>query len=84
MSSPTTIKVSRALRDRIAARAAQEKTTLAGAIAHALDVSEEEKFWAEVAHQNRRLAAGGTRPSDERGLRDHLEPADDRLGRADW
>jgi hypothetical protein len=81
MSASTTIKVSRELRDRIAARAAREGTTLAGAIAHALDVSEEEVFWAEVAEHHRR----GSRTDRTDGtLREHLEPADDELGRDGW
>lgn len=81
MSTPTTIKVSRQLRDRIAARAAQEGTTLAGAISHALDVSDEETFWVRVTEQHRREA----HPDDGTGTpRDGLEPADDALGRDGW
>lgn len=81
MPSPTTIKVSRELRDRIAARAARDGTTLAGAITRALDASEAESFWAQVTEHHRRAPdiaeADGT-------MRDHLEPADDELGRDGW
>lgn len=85
MTTPTTIKVPRDLRDRIAARAKQEGTTLAAAIAHALDVSEEEAFWSRVAADNARSSSGvGTSDYDEGGLRDHLEQADDDLGRDGW
>lgn len=81
MTSPTTIKVPRDLRDRIAARAARDGTTLAAAIARALDVSEEEEFWAKVAADHARAAPD---EYDDGTLRDHLDPADDALRREDW
>lgn len=85
MPTPTTIKVPRDLRDRIAARAKQDGTTLAAAIAHALDVSEEEAFWTRVAADHAQGPPTGT-PDEyhEGGLRDHLDRADDALGRDDW
>jgi hypothetical protein len=45
----TTIKVSVELRDRLAALAARENTTLAGAITRSLDAAETAAFWADVA-----------------------------------
>lgn len=45
----TTIKVSVELRDRIAALAEREQTTLAGAIARSLDAAADAEFWAGVA-----------------------------------
>lgn len=85
MPSPTTIKVPRELRDRIAARAKQEGTTLAAAIAHALDVSEDEAFWARVAADHAQASTTGAPDEyDEGGLRDHLDRADDALRRDDW
>lgn len=85
MSTPTTIKVSRELRDRIAARARQEGTTLAAVIVHALDISEEETFWARVAADHAQASTTGAPDEyDEGALRDHLERADDALRRDDW
>lgn len=78
--SVTTIKVSKALRDRIATRAAKEGTTLAEAIERALDRSDEEEFWTGVAEQNAHASAADY---DEGGLRDDLH-ADASLGRDDW
>lgn len=47
--SSTTIKVPVELRDRLAALASRENTTLAGAIARSLDAAESAVFWADVA-----------------------------------
>jgi hypothetical protein len=44
----TTLKVPVELRDRLAEQARRHGTTLAGAIAHALEVAEEREFWDEV------------------------------------
>jgi predicted transcriptional regulator len=44
----TTIRVSRELHDRLAKRAAEQGTTLAGSIEHALDAEERAAFWAKV------------------------------------
>jgi hypothetical protein len=44
----TTLKVPTELRDRLAAQARRRGTTLAGAIAHALEVAEERQFWDDV------------------------------------
>lgn len=85
MTTLTTIKVPRELRDRIAVRAKREGTTLAEAIAHALDVSEEEEFWARVAADHRPVSTTGEAAEYDKGdLRDHLERADDTLGREGW
>ena len=43
-----TIKVPVELRDRLAERARHEHSTMAGAIAHALDAADDAAFWAEV------------------------------------
>lgn len=45
----TTIKVPVELRDRLAALAEREDTTLAGAITRSLDAAEEAAFWASVS-----------------------------------
>lgn len=45
----TTIKVPVELRDRLAALASRDNTTLAGAITRSLDAAEAAAFWAEVA-----------------------------------
>jgi predicted transcriptional regulator len=45
----TTIKVSRELRDRLAAIAEAHRTTLAGAIEKTLEAHADALFWAEVA-----------------------------------
>lgn len=45
----TTIKVPTELRDRLAALARTEKTTLAGAIERSLDAADDAQFWAAVA-----------------------------------
>ncbi len=44
----TTLKVPVELRDRLADQARRRGTTLAGAIAHALEVAEEHEFWEDV------------------------------------
>lgn len=44
----TTLKVPVELRDRLAEQARRHGTTLAGVIAHALEVAEEREFWEEV------------------------------------
>lgn len=55
----TTIKVPVELRDRLAAVAGREKTTLAGVIAASLDAAESARFWSDL---DRAL-------TDERGRR---------------
>jgi len=62
----TTIKVPVALRDRLSVIARQQGTTLAGAIAHSLEVCEESGFWTrldDVWTADPPLA-GGVLPSD--------------------
>lgn len=44
----TTLKVPVELRDRLAEKARRHGTTLAGAIAHALEADDEREFWDEV------------------------------------
>ena len=86
MPVTTSIKVSAELRDRLAARALRQHTTLAGAIARALDESDERAFWEQVREQNARLT------DDERGRRvddvtlgdDLADPTDDALAAEDW
>lgn len=65
----TTIKVPRDLRDRLATVARVERTTLAGAIASALDARDEREFWVSVHREHsaltdeeraRYLRSGGT------------------------
>ena len=46
--STTTIKVPVELRDRLAVIARAQGTSLAGAIAHSLEVSEESSFWQQL------------------------------------
>lgn len=53
----TTIKVPRELRDRLAGRAARTRTTLASAIAEALDQVEEREFWAQARAANASVPA---------------------------
>jgi hypothetical protein len=54
--SSTTIKVPTGLRDRLADRARELHTTLAGAIERALDESDERLFWAAVRREHDALA----------------------------
>ncbi len=82
MPRSTTIKVSAALHDRLAARARERRTTLAGAVEQALDESDEQEFWADVRRQN-----AGTAHDELAAvaLRDDLADAvDDALGRDGW
>jgi hypothetical protein len=75
-----TIKVPVDLRDRIAERARHEHVTLARAIAHALDIADEARFWTEVrttmgsahAHNALKKETEEFTPS----LADGLEPED--------
>jgi predicted transcriptional regulator len=55
MPSTTTIKVPRALRDRLAAEARAQHLTLAGVISRALDDADERRFWAAVHTANAAL-----------------------------
>ncbi|RIQ26079.1 hypothetical protein [Jiangella rhizosphaerae] len=48
MTATTTIKVPRALHQRLAERARRERVTLATAIEHALDEADERSFWLAV------------------------------------
>lgn len=60
----TTIKVPVELRDRLAALASREHTTLAGAIAQSLDAAESAAFWADVARTMGPPDAGSPASSD--------------------
>lgn len=78
----TTIKVPRSLRDRLAARAQRENTTLAGALEHALDETEEHEFWESVRASN---AASPQDPLASVALRDNLsDPGDDAIEAGAW
>jgi hypothetical protein len=74
----TTIKVPVELRDRLAALAGRENTTLAGAIARSLDAAESAAFWADVARTMGKADAASSVSSDvERlsgSLSDGLDP----------
>lgn len=80
MSDVTTIKVTKQLRDRLAARAQRDHVTLGTAIARALDESEERTFWKSVAAEHASLSA-----ADRHGylpdatLLDSRDPADDAV-----
>ena len=74
----TTIKVPVELRDRLAALATRENTTLAGAIAQSLDAAESAAFWADVARTMGPPNAGSGVSSDVEqlsgSLTDGLDP----------
>ena len=74
----TTIKVPVELRDRLAALASRENTTLAGAIAQSLDAAESAAFWADVARTMGPADAGAAAASDVEqlsgSLTDGLDP----------
>lgn len=74
MSSTTTIKVPVELRDRLAALAGREHTTLAGAIAQSLDAAESAEFWADVARTMGRTDAAGRAELFGGSLTDGLDP----------
>lgn len=77
----TTIKVPQELRDRLAERARLERTTLAGAIAHSLDVADAAAFWEDVRATMGSAEAQATLAQDvERfaeSLADELGPDED-------
>lgn len=84
MSTSTTIKVPRELRDRLAERARAGRTTLAGAIEAALDASDEQRFWSTVAAEHAALTAGGRADYVQTAVRDDLEDeADDAVSERD-
>jgi predicted DNA-binding protein len=74
----TTIKVPVELRDRLAALASRESTTLAGAIARSLDAAESAAFWADVARTMGTTGVGSSASSDVEqlsgSLTDGLDP----------
>lgn len=80
-NTDTTIKVPRALRDRISRRAKREHTTLAAAIERALDEAEELEFWQEVRRYHASLSDEDRRAYlADRTLTDDLaDPDDDAL-----
>lgn len=86
MPVTTTIKVPAELRDRLAARAQRQHTTLAGAIARALDESDERAFWEQVREDHARLTdEERVRRVDDMTLTDDLAgQADDALAAEDW
>lgn len=86
MTGMTTIKVSRVLHDRLAVRAAQQRTTLAGAIARALDDSDERAFWDQVREDNAALSdeERRRRTADPTLTDDLPDPTDDAIGGDAW
>ena len=70
----TTIKVPTILRDRIAVRAKEKDTTLAGAIEDALNAAEDAQFWTQV--QQTMLPGEGVRHAEKLSgsLKDRGEP----------
>ncbi len=81
MPPMTTIKVPRTLRDRLAAMAHRENTTLAGALEHVLDEAEEHEFWEGVRASN---AASPQDPLASVALRDNLGDPDDAIEAGAW
>ncbi|WP_315095103.1 hypothetical protein [uncultured Cellulomonas sp.] len=89
MSTFTTIKVPKDLRDRIAALAAHEGTTLAGALTHALDRADEQAFWQQVHEAHAHLTSEQRSAHGDVGvatLRENLaDRSDDQISAAgDW
>ena len=86
MPVTTSIKVPAELRDRLAVRALRQHTTLAGAIARALDESDERAFWEQIREDHARLSDDERRrPVDDATLGDDLaDPADDALAAEEW
>lgn len=83
----TTIKVPRDLRDRLAVRAGEQRTTLAGALASALDEADERAFWVRVRADNASLnpSLRVEYAAFDSALGDDLaDPADGALSPADW
>ena len=81
--SSTTIKVSRALRDRLALRAAELETTLAGVIERALEESEEHRFWVSVRAEHAALTAEERAEYLPMADMDHLRnPIDDEVSKS--
>ncbi|WP_158299778.1 hypothetical protein [Glycomyces paridis] len=80
MNAMTTIKVPVELRDRIAKLAEHRHLTMAGAVERAIDVAEEEEFWARArAVMGSADARDDLRRESERlsgTIRDELEPED--------
>lgn len=86
MPVTTSIKVPAELRDRLAARARRQHTTLASAIAGALDESDERAVWEQVREENARLTDDErSRRVDDMTLSDDVaDPADDALAAEHW
>lgn len=86
MSDVNTIKVSKRLRDRLAARAQQDQVTLATVITRALDESEERSFWSAVAAEHAALTTVDRRAYlVDATLNDSIDPADDAVSlRNEW
>ena len=74
------------LRDRLAARTKQQRTTLAGAITRALDDSDERACWDQVRVGHARLSAAEREhgAADPTRTDDLVNPADDALGEDEW
>lgn len=81
----TTIKVPRALRDELAARAAKQGTTLAGAIEKALRESDEQQFWAAVKAEHAALSDAERASYLTSGTDDLADDTDDAISRrGEW
>lgn len=81
MTEMTTIKVSRALRDRIRRVATSEQVTLSAVIEHALDEADERAFWSALTAEHAALS-GKQRTDyvDGRATSDDLaDSADDAI-----
>lgn len=86
MPPMTTIKVPRELRDRLASRARAQHTTLAGALAKALDDADEQAFWHRVREENARIGEAELRErvSDPTVRDDLADAADDAIPPGQW
>ncbi|WP_456787017.1 hypothetical protein [Cellulomonas sp. P5_C5] len=89
MSTMTTIKVPKDVRDRLAALAALEGTSLAGALVHALDRADEQTFWQQVHEANASMTDEQRSVQRDVGiatLRENLaDDADEQISAAgDW
>ena len=81
----TTIKVSKELRDRLAAHAQRDDLTLAAVISRALDEAEARQFWSTVRAENATVTDyERAQRSADAALRDDLEDeGDDALSARD-
>jgi hypothetical protein len=83
MSSPTTIKVPRELRDRLATKAHHQGRTMSELIADLLDAAEEQAFWEAVRRDHEQLSATerAERVADGTLMDDLDDLSDDEISR---